>query len=194
MKTINKVYKYRSLLYIALIAGLLIFLDMWFVGKELIIRSPIIIRNQLISPQDEEQIREEAIRMRIEYEVEEALKEIKEKDLKSLGPTGAAYAQSNLNCYYYAMEYAEIYGVDKGLAECILEDESGGSANAEGDSGQSWGCWQFKLPTWQMFRKEMGLSTADMRKDPKESTRTAIWAFANGKLSHWSPWLDGRCK
>lgn len=96
--------------------------------------------------------------------------------------------KSELNIYDLTKMYANIYGVDKDLALCVLENESNGRCEAIGDGGLAHGPFQFHLPTWKSFRKQMGLNTLDLRTDPYESARTAMWAISKGYGPHWTPY------
>jgi len=84
------------------------------------------------------------------------------------------------------VQFSYLYGVPENLALCIAKNESGFNPEAVGDHGKAVGLFQFWAGTWTMFRKKMGLSPVDLRTDPLESTRTAMWAIANGYGKHWS--------
>lgn len=90
--------------------------------------------------------------------------------------------------YTITKMYADFYGVDENLALCVLEKESNGNIHAVGDNGASVGAWQFKLRTWQSFRKQMGEDIKDMRECRLESTRTAMWGISKGYGPHWTGW------
>ena len=81
------------------------------------------------------------------------------------------------------LDFAKIYGVDEGLALCVLNCESSGNPNAE--NGIHAGAWQYRLDTWQRIRKAQGRDIKDMRWCPVESTKTTMWAFANGYAGEW---------
>jgi soluble lytic murein transglycosylase-like protein len=99
-------------------------------------------------------------------------------------------AKEGKTIYDYVEIYSNLYGVDEDLALCVLARESNGRSEAVGDNGKAVGPWQFHVRTWESFRKEMGENTVDLRTDPFESTRTAIWAFYNGYGFHWTPFSD----
>lgn len=69
---------------------------------------------------------------------------------------------------------------------CLAREESRFDPKAIGDNSKAVGVFQFHLATWQSFRRQMGLSTEDLRGCEKESTRTTAWAVANGLSRHWS--------
>jgi hypothetical protein len=90
--------------------------------------------------------------------------------------------------------WALYYEVDEAYALCIAHRESSLNQTAVGDDGNAIGLWQFWLPTWEMFRKKMQATPDDLRGDLHESTRTAMWAFANGYARHWAPVKKGLCE
>jgi hypothetical protein len=87
---------------------------------------------------------------------------------------------------HYINKYSEEYGVSARYLVCLAREESRFDPNAVGDSGRAVGPFQYWLSTWQMFRRQMGLSTEDLRACEKESVRTTAWAVANGLSRHWS--------
>jgi soluble lytic murein transglycosylase-like protein len=91
-------------------------------------------------------------------------------------------------------EYSEKYQVRADLVRCIIFNESGFRATAVGDSGKAVGLAQFHLGTWQSFRKQMGESQEDLRKDPEESIKTLVWALSQGYNNHWTPCKKGICQ
>ena len=91
-------------------------------------------------------------------------------------------------------KWASLYGVDVDLVACIVQEESGGNPLATGDHGLAHGLAQFHLPTWRMFRRQMGLSVIDQRENPEEAIRTLVWALKHNKGVHWTPYKDGRCR
>ena len=90
--------------------------------------------------------------------------------------------------------WAIYYEVSDTYALCVARRESHFVLDAVGDDGNAIGLWQFWLPTWEMFRKKMKATTDDQREDLNESTRTAMWAFANGYARHWAPVKRGLCE
>jgi len=87
---------------------------------------------------------------------------------------------------HYINHFAKEYGVSARYLVCLAREESRFDPNASGDSGKAYGVWQYHLATWQMFRRQMGLSTEDLRACEKESTRTTAWAISKGLDRHWS--------
>ncbi|NLE75393.1 MAG: transglycosylase SLT domain-containing protein, partial [Chloroflexi bacterium] len=85
------------------------------------------------------------------------------------------------------------YQVDIGFALCVAHHESRFSSGAVGDDGAAVGLYQFWLPTWRMFRRQMGLPTEDWRTSQEESIKTALWAFAHGYRLHWAVVKKGLC-
>jgi len=89
--------------------------------------------------------------------------------------------------------WALYYDIDDAYALCVAQRESSFDQAAIGDDGNAVGLWQFWLPTWEIFRKKMNASVDDQRDNLQESTRTAMWAFANGYARHWAPVKKGLC-
>jgi len=87
---------------------------------------------------------------------------------------------------YYIEKYAKEYGVPVRYLVCLAREESRFDPQAIGDNSKAVGVYQFHLATWQMFRRQMGLSTEDLRGCEEEATRTTAWAVANGYSKHWS--------
>ena len=87
---------------------------------------------------------------------------------------------------HYIEKYAKEYGVSARYLVCLAREESRFDPNAIGDGGKAHGTYQFHLATWQMFRRQMGLSTEDLRACEEEATRTTAWAISKGLDRHWS--------
>jgi hypothetical protein len=87
---------------------------------------------------------------------------------------------------HYIERFAKEYGVSARYLVCLAREESRFDAQAVGDSGRAVGPFQYWLGTWQMFRRQMGLSTEDLRACEEESTRTTAWAISKGLDRHWS--------
>ncbi len=81
----------------------------------------------------------------------------------------------------YIKEKATEKGVDPRKALFIAEHESQFNPNAIGDSGISFGVWQFNLKANPHISKKCAL-------DYKCSTEIAINWLANGKENMWSVW------
>lgn len=79
-------------------------------------------------------------------------------------------------------------GVDPRAANCVCYHESEFRVDVVGDQGRAVGLWQWHLPSWKAARRMMGLPETDLRHDATESTRTALWAMANGYEHWWSTW------
>jgi hypothetical protein len=77
-------------------------------------------------------------------------------------------------------------GINPDYCFCIAFRESGFRENAIGDSGLARGIFQFHLPTWQSFRKQMGESTKDTRISAYDSIQTFAWALSKGYDAHWT--------
>ncbi len=82
--------------------------------------------------------------------------------------------------------YSQKYAISEQLVSCIITMESNYKHLAVGDNGASVGMAQFKIATWQSFRKQMGLSQKDERTDKAESIGTLTWALSRGLGRHWS--------
>jgi len=80
---------------------------------------------------------------------------------------------------------ATAYGVHPGLAVIIARRESNYDPNAIGDDGFAVGLWQWHLESWRHVRLDMGLDTYDLRRDPWESTITAMYAMSVLHLYKW---------
>jgi len=89
--------------------------------------------------------------------------------------------------------WSRYYRIDVGFALCVARHESDFDTQAVGDDGEAVGLYQFLLPTWQMFRKKMGLPGDDHRLDAEESVKTACWAFAHGYRRYWAVVKKGLC-
>jgi len=87
---------------------------------------------------------------------------------------------------HHINKYAEEYDVSARYLVCLAREESRFDPQAVGDSGRAVGPFQYWLGTWQMFRRQMGLSTEDLRACEEESTRTTAWAISKGLDSHWT--------
>ena len=87
---------------------------------------------------------------------------------------------------HYIEKYAEEYDVPVRYLVCLAREESRFDPQAVGDSGRAVGPFQYWLTTWQMFRRQMGLSTEDLRGCEEEATRTTAWAISQGLDRHWS--------
>lgn len=205
-----KINKYFKCFYVTLtvlfILGLIIRLFTLPSDKEIVIRNPVILRNRIISPLVEESIEKEwferKILEKVDSVIEETLEESKETSMIIKTPVKTAMATGGDKALLLGLvdKYTQKYGVNKAFALCVLEDESQFHINPCGvighcDHGKAMGAWQFHSPTWQSFRAKMGLDTnPDLRADPEESTRTAMWAFSTGRASHWSSVIKGVCK
>jgi hypothetical protein len=110
--------------------------------------------------------------------------EYSERDKKELAVVDTKGASPQL--INYIEKYAEEYGVSVRYLTCIAREESRFNSEAVGDSGKARGVYQFHLGTWQSFRRQMGLSTEDLRTDEEEATRTTAWAISKNLDGHWS--------
>lgn len=82
------------------------------------------------------------------------------------------------------VKYAREYGVDLEMSLAIAKCESGFNPVIFGDNGLAYGTYQFHFSTFVAFAKEMG---EKMEYDSiVDNIKLANWAFANGKLRHWS--------
>ena len=102
------------------------------------------------------------------------------------GPISVFAAGADTEMLSAIRRWSRYYQVDVGFALCVARHESSFDALAVGDDGDAVGLYQFLLPTWQMFRKKMGLPQDDHRLDVDENVKTAMWAFANGYRRHWA--------
>jgi len=84
--------------------------------------------------------------------------------------------------------YALAYGVSPALATEVCYLESSFDMAAVGDQGNAHGLYQFWPPLWQEQRARMGLSTEDLRLDPRENIRTAMFTMSQGLGRRWSTW------
>lgn len=201
----KNIKKYKTLIWGVIIAGLFIAGDIFFLANhELVIRSPIIIRQPLIRIQDEKTIREEAIKRAVDRVIEEmelnkeANKE-KEAVVRPANKVLAVESTTTADIKQSVLKWGARYNVDTDLIICVIMNESSGLVDPcnevnDCDNGKAVGICQFHKPTWEMFRREMGLSTVDERANPDKAIRTMVWAFKNGYGNHWTPILDRRCQ
>lgn len=78
------------------------------------------------------------------------------------------------------------YGIDPALPLAIAYCESRYNSQAKSKISTATGLFQFLAGTWQSTRRAMQVDeNLDLRLDPIESTRTAIWKIANGGLRAW---------
>jgi hypothetical protein len=80
--------------------------------------------------------------------------------------------------------YSELYGVDSGIINKVIQCESNGNINAVGDSGRSYGIAQFQKPTFSALSIKLGekldyYSTHDQIK-------LLAWSIANGYGNRWT--------
>ena len=90
--------------------------------------------------------------------------------------------------------YSDKFGVDADYIRCIVWFESRNDAEAVGDSGKAVGLCQFHLGTFLGFRKQMGLSQEDLRRDKAESVKVLAWAIQKNYDHHWSVVNRGLCR
>lgn len=84
---------------------------------------------------------------------------------------------------------------------CLANKESGHRYNDHkkcGDNGKSCGLYQYRQPTWEMFRKEMikkGLvSEIGSLWNNEQATETTAYALSQGYDNHWGPIVNkGAC-
>ncbi len=95
-------------------------------------------------------------------------------------------------------ELTEFYGnkfeVEPSYLRCIIWFESRNDAEAVGDSGKAVGLCQFHLGTFLGFRKQMGLSQEDLRRDKAESVKVLAWAISKNYDHHWSVVNNNLCR
>lgn len=77
------------------------------------------------------------------------------------------------------------YEVDPVYAINIVTLESSWDPNAIGDGGKAVGLWQWHLKSWEYVREKMKLPLDDLRTDPYEATRTALYAIGVLDLERW---------
>lgn len=81
--------------------------------------------------------------------------------------------------------YAKRYGVDSKLVVAVARCESELRTDVYGDHGLAYGIFQFHEETFNLFAREFHLEGLDY-KNPEDSIKLAVLAFANGKEDHWS--------
>lgn len=96
-----------------------------------------------------------------------------------MGPT-----QDNLE--HVVVVLARHYEVNPALAARVVDLECPRWDPEEtGDDGAAVGLWQWHLESWLLVRQHMGASLEDLRADPVESTRTAMYAWSVMGLQRW---------
>lgn len=84
--------------------------------------------------------------------------------------------------------YAIVYGVPQNVALEVARLESDFDVIAIGDDGRAHGLFQIHLPLWGEQRARMGLPTDDLRLDPRENIRVAMFTMSQGLGRRWSTW------
>ena len=77
------------------------------------------------------------------------------------------------------------HGQDAALALEVVRRESGWDPDAVGDQGRAVGLWQWHLLSWCYVRRVMRVDGADLRRDPVEATRAAMYAWRVMGLTRW---------
>lgn len=96
-----------------------------------------------------------------------------------MGPT-----QENLE--HVVVVLARHYEVDPALAIRVVDLECPRwDPEEEGDDGAAVGLWQWHLESWLLVRRHMEAPLQDLRTDPVESTRTAMYAWSVMGLQCW---------
>lgn len=80
---------------------------------------------------------------------------------------------------------APVYGVAPSLALAICRLESAFDPSAVGDDGEALGLWQWHINSWKHVRQRMDRPVQDLRRDPIESTETALYALGVLGLHRW---------
>lgn len=86
----------------------------------------------------------------------------------------------------YVRYYAFVYKTSADILLDVMNCESGGSMKPKGsnDGGRAHGAFQFHIPTWEMFSKELG-ENLDIT-SAEDQAKLAAWAFSKGYGSHWT--------
>lgn len=80
--------------------------------------------------------------------------------------------------------YSEIYDVDSGIINKVIQCESRGSQSAVGDSGLSRGIAQFQKPTFINLSNKLG-EELDYNSS-HDQIKLLVWSIANGYGSNWT--------
>ena len=187
--------KKRKKLLLGIALGFLLFAMALIPGWEIVIRSPFVIRrttnfvSPALSDEEVEELKEALQWVQDNKHSEEPL--FPEKEAGAKEPEGET-------THEIIDLYADFYGVNRKLAHCIVMRESSYNPLAEGDwlngEPRAIGLWQWHLGSYQFMRKQMGEETSDQRKNVVESTKTALYAIANGYANWWTPYLKGVCR
>ena len=95
--------------------------------------------------------------------------------------------------------YAIVYNVPQSVALEVARLESDYDVAAIGDNGAAVGLFQIHSDpetgrgSWEIVRAAMGESTDDLRHDPHENVRTAMYAMGRMGLGRWwSTWESAK--
>jgi len=123
-------------------------------------------------------------------EIQDLKNQIQEKDIQINNYQNRSYKRLDIDATNLVAKYSAVYQVDRTLLECVVNNESGGNPYAIGDSRNAVGTAQYHLGTFKSHRKQMGLSTADLRTDADESMKTMTWAIAKGYGPAWTAYRN----
>ena len=155
-----------------------IFVDAFLERYNIIIQAPVLIKEKFISPVPDHPLPPAKNEANVSStEAHWVVVESPEEDITQL-----------------VKRWADRYGVDRELADCVAFRESSYNPLATGDSGRARGLFQWHLESWHFIRKKMNEPTADLRDDPDEATKTAMYAMANGYKGWWTTIKKGDCK
>lgn len=84
----------------------------------------------------------------------------------------------------YAADVAEKAGIDSTKFQKLVECESLWKADAEGDNGTSFGLLQFKINTFELFKKKYEITNANIN-NPYDQIDLAAKMIADRYLFHW---------
>lgn len=80
--------------------------------------------------------------------------------------------------------YSELYDVDSGIINKVIQCESRGNVNAVGDGGRSRGIAQFQEPSFNRLSRLMGEELEYT--SPHDQIKLMVWSIANGYGREWS--------
>lgn len=82
-------------------------------------------------------------------------------------------------------DFSEKEGIDGEHLIKVAQCESNFNEKALGDNGKAYSIFQFWKETFKTFKQEAEMLWLQYE-DPIDQIRLAVWAFSNGKESHWT--------
>ena len=149
----KKIPEIKPILH-GLTGALILFLLLLLVGiltggsKIIIIQSPFLIRDKTLNPVDEQWLKEEILKHRIEEEINKAIEDKKGKET-SLAPASGVFAKEVGNDT--KSKIRAVFGADGEMAIKVAFCESSLSPLATHKHSSATGLFQIIKPTWKQF-------------------------------------------